>query len=209
MAKTMITSPMTDEQIDQAVAVMRAKLRKHRHEVPSDSVQHVFGQKGWDGWYEYWRPRVEAVSTMIIRRVTLDPSRSLQDLLDATGRKQYKDRAVVDAAPRGEGTERLIGVFTLNLSKSNGFISAANLDKEFDLRNMDGDPYGLAQLIIDDPNFADERPCGTQWRDANGNFCYGTFSRWDGGRDVGVHRRDIGWGDGWSFAGRLRNLQDL
>ena len=44
MDKTMTTSAMTDKQIERAVEIFRAQLRKHASGLPSDAVQKVFGQ---------------------------------------------------------------------------------------------------------------------------------------------------------------------
>ena len=44
MAQTMIASePMTDGQIDTAVAQLRAAMLKHRVEIPKDIAQRVLG----------------------------------------------------------------------------------------------------------------------------------------------------------------------
>lgn len=41
----------------------------------------------------------------------------------------------------------------------------------------------------------------TQWKDADGKWCYATFYRWFGKRFVNVYRYDYGWDDDWSFVG--------
>lgn len=42
---TMTTSPMTDGQIERAIEIFRAQLRKHASELQSEAVQQVFGQR--------------------------------------------------------------------------------------------------------------------------------------------------------------------
>jgi len=203
MAQTMTPSAMTDDQIERAVEIFRAKLRKHKAELPSDAVQQVFGQSelGHE-WLEVLRKRVEAISSMIVRRVKVDRSRTPQAMLDATGRKQYTDRNVVKNMPQGEGEEVDMAFFKLDLSASDGYISDDDLAKEFALRGLTPDPQAQGQVNIDDPAFADEHPNGTHWKDKDGNYCFVAFDRWYGERDVLVSRDDDRWSDYWWFGGR-------
>lgn len=72
MAKTMTTSEMTDGQIERAIEIFRAQLRKHKGELPSDAVQTVLGQAELGPeWFAVLRDRVEAVRGTI---VTVDRS---------------------------------------------------------------------------------------------------------------------------------------
>ena len=133
---------------------------------------------------------------------TVNRSRSQQEALEATGRAQYTDRKVVDAMPKGEGNEVEVLFFKPDLSNRNSFISDDDLEKEFDLRGLKpADPISVAAVNEADPAFADEKPHGTHWKDAKGNWCYATFDRWYGKRKVSVYRNARGWDDRWWFAG--------
>ncbi|HXF43908.1 MAG TPA: hypothetical protein VNK70_00285 [Candidatus Paceibacterota bacterium] len=208
MERTMIASAerqkMTDGQIENVVARLRDALRKHREEFGSEPVQKVLGTDNLGmRLLEPFRQLVEAVSNLIIRRVKVDRSRTPQEALDATGRKQYTNRSVVAAMPRGEGEE--VEVIFFNLGR---YVSDNDLEKEYELRGlMPADPYSLAAVNGADPAFADERPNGTHWKDADGRWCYAAFDRhWDDGRRVRVNRDGRDWSDDWWFAG-LRSPQ--
>jgi hypothetical protein len=197
MAKTMITSPMTDKQINQAVAVMRAKLLKHRDELPSHAVQFVYGQKGWDSWFEVFQKRVELVSRMIVRHVKdIDRMRTPQQMLEDTGRVPYANPTAVEGMPRDGRDED--DVYFIPLSRSTSPAEAEETLKSFGLKR---DPYAQAKVNKDDPAFADDRPNAAQWQDSEGRWCYATFGRWDDERVVGVDRDVIDWLDGWWFGG--------
>ncbi len=204
MAQTMTTSPMTEKQVERAVEIFRAQLRKHAPELSSDAVQHVFGQSELGReWLEVLRTRVEAISNLIVRLVKkVNRSCSPQEMLDATGRKQYTDRKVVDSMPHGEGDEAEVVFFKPDLSERDGYISDDDLEKEYELRGLiPADPYSVARVNTDDLTFADEKPHGTHWKDADGKWCFAAFVLWGDGRSVGVSRDGSGWGDGWWFAG--------
>ncbi len=72
MTETMTTSEMTDGQIERAVEIFRAQLRKHKGTLPSDAVQTVFGQAELGPeWLAVLRNRVAALRGTI---VTVDRS---------------------------------------------------------------------------------------------------------------------------------------
>ncbi len=168
--------------------------------LPSGPTQQVLATQGADLANKFvasLRGAVEAVSNMIVRTVTVDRTRSPQAVLDATGRRQYTDRTVVDAMPKGEGATAEVFFF-----RPGRYVSDADLDKEFDLRGLKPvDPYALAAVNEADPAFANEHPNATHWKDDKGQWCYATFNRWDGGREVCVYRHDSDWHDSWWFVG--------
>src|SRR3989338_9632342 len=99
MAETMTASvpaTITDGQIDNTVAKLRDALRKHRTEFDSEITQKVLGVEnlGMEILAPF-RARVEALSSLITRRVKVDRARTPQQALDATGRRQYIDNNVV------------------------------------------------------------------------------------------------------------------
>ena len=199
MAKTVTPSvEMTDGQINKATELYRAMLWKHRGELGSETVQQVLGQPEFVGeMFGVLRKRVEAVSDMIVRHVRVAWSRTPQQMLDATGRKRYTDRSVVDAMPKGEGEEA--NVFFIPLKRYTSDDGVEEILASYGLKRAD--PYSLGAVNEDDPVFADEHPNCTHWKDANGKWCYVAFDRWHDERFVDVYRYGHGWDDGWWFAG--------
>jgi hypothetical protein len=85
--------------------------------------------------------------------------------------KRSTDRKVVDAMPKGKGDEAEIVFFKPDLFQRHGFISDDDLDKEYKLRGLKpADPISVAAVNQDNPAFADDKPNGTHWKDANGNW---------------------------------------
>ena len=198
MASTMTTSTMTDRQIERAVEIFRAQLSKYAKEFSSEVVQQVFGQSELGPeWLAVLRNRVEAISNLIIRRAKVNRTRNAQVAIDATGRRQYTDKDVVNAMPNGEGEEAEVVFFNLGR-----YVSDTDLDKEYELRGLKpADPFSLAAVNEVDPAFADQKPNATHWKDSNGKWCYAAFGQWSGERDVDVRRYGDDWRGGWWFAG--------
>ena len=203
MTKIMTATEMTDGQIENVVNKLRDAMRKHRAEITSDVAQQVLGVENLGMMmFTPFRERAESVSNLIVRKATVNRSRSQQGAIEATGRAQYTDHKVVDEMPKGEGDEVEVVFFKPDLSQRNGFISDDDLKKEFELRGLKpADPISVAAVNEADPAFADEKPHGTHWKDVKGNWCYATFRRWSGKRLVLVGRNDDGWSDFWWFAG--------
>ena len=199
MAKTMTPSAvMTDGQIDKAVEVYRAMLKKHRSELGSKEVQQILSRDDYVGeQVGVLRRCVEAVSDLIIRSVDVNRNRTPQEALAATGRVQYVDNDVVNSMPRGKGNTKKVVFF-----KESRFISDDDLEKKYELRGLvPVDPYSLAAVNEKDPAFADTHPNVTHWKDSNGKWCYAAFNLWDGKRNVNVHRNGHDWYGSWWFAG--------
>ncbi len=142
----------------------------------------------------------------IVRRRTAKSGRTSQEVFAATGRVLYLNDDVVEAMPRSDGREGEAIFFKPDLSKRRGLISNVDLMKEFELRDLDPEfPDNLAAVNEDNPDFADNRPNATIWKDASGKWCYTIFRRWDGERYVNVDCVDRGWGDVFWFAGRPKS----
>jgi len=198
MATPMTTSPMTGKQVDRVCEIFRAKITKHAPEFSSEAVQLAFGQSKLSAeWLAVFRKYVEMFSDMIVRHVKVDRSKTPQEALDATGRKQFTDKSVVKSMPKGTGEEKEVFFFKLG-----HFTSDDDLENEFDSRGLlPVDPYSLAKVNEDDPSFADTHPNCTHWRDSDGKWCFATFLRWLSGRKLFVDRNGDDWGDNWWFAG--------
>lgn len=203
MTQIMTATEMTDGQIENAVNKLRDAIRKHRSEITSDVAQQVLGVENLGMMmFTPFHERAEALSNLIVRTARVNRGRSQQEAIEATGRVQYTDHKVVNAMPKGEGDEIEVVFFKLDLSQRNGFISDNDLEREFELRDLKpADPISVATVNEADPAFADEKPHGTHWKDAKGNWCYATFYRWFGRRGVNVHRSVNGWFVSWWFAG--------
>jgi len=209
MEKTMTPSEttITAGQIGKIQEVLGAALRKSG--LLSEPTQQVVTDKSamgklTDELLAVIRKRVEAISDMIVRRVRVDRSRSPQEALDATGRRQYTTQPVVDAMPRGKGEEVEVVFFkpSPDAYDATGLIGDDAVEIEFDLRGLKpADPYSLCKANEDDPAFADEHPNATHWKDEDGNWCYVAFNRWNDERNVNVNRDDSGWSRSCRFAG--------
>ena len=201
----MTATEMTDGQIENAVNKLRDAMRKHRSSITSDVAQQVLGVENLGMMmFTPFRERAEVVSNLIIRKVKVNRSRSPQEALDATGRVQYTDRKVVDSMPKGEGDEVEVVLFKPEPWEyiKSGCISDDDLKKAYERRNSKpADPYSVAAVNEADPAFADEKPHGTHWKDAKGNWCCAAFDRWGGERKVDVHRGGLDWSGRWWFAG--------
>lgn len=207
MVSTMTPSDksMTAGQIDKATANYRAMLEKHAPTFEATAVQTVLGMTELAGeMFDHFRKRVEMLMNIISRLVTVDRTRTPQQVLDATGRKQYVDRDVVDTMPCGEGVEAEVFFFKPEASEYTkaGWMSDNDLEKAFDRRGFKpADAYSLAAVNEADPAFADEHPNGTHWKNDKGQWCFAAFLRWHDGRRVLVRRRGHVWHDRWWFAG--------
>lgn len=199
MAQIMTPSaePLTPGQIAKISEVLAAALRKS--ELSKDPVQKVIEEQGDQLVAEMvavLRRRVEAISGIIVRRVVVNRTRTPQEAIGATRRKQYTTDSVVETMPRGEGEDAEVHFFNLGR-----YVTDAELDKEYELRGLKpADPYSLAAVNEVDTAFADERLNGTHWKDAKGKWCFAAFNRWHGERGVVVDRGD-GWDGDWWFAG--------
>lgn len=200
MAETMSPS-MSDGQIEKAVEVYRAMLRKHRSELSSEAVQWVLTQDNYvNEQVGVLRRHVEAVNEMIVRRVKVNRSRSQQEVLDATGRTQYADKEVIGLIPgKGEGEED-VDVYFFPIRKNTSVADVQVLLAQHGLRP---DGYAISAVNEADPSFAERsHPNATQWVDADGKHCYVAFLQWRGGRRiVDVDRDEYDWNDRWWIGG--------
>lgn len=193
---------MTDGQIDDLVNKLRAAARKHRNKFDSKAVQSVLGTDNLGMvLLAPFRELVEMVSTMFIRLVGgINRNQTFQEALDATGRKQYTNRSVVDTMPHGEGENVELRFFELDYDPS-----TKELDVEYGRRGLKADPFALVKHMEDDPAFADERPVACQWDlGENGIVSYATFGRGNDGWYVNVDRGGSRWNCYYRFAGVCR-----
>ena len=146
--------------------------------------------------------KVEVTEMRVAVTVTMnrvDRTRNPQQVLDATGRRQYTNKAVVATMPsRGTGVEENVTVEFFPISKN---ASDDEVARMFEDRGLKDDPYAVSAVNEADPAFADKYPNGTQWKDADDNWCYAAFNRNGDERYVYVCRDDYDWQDYWWLGG--------
>lgn len=199
---------MAASQIDKIIADYRTLLERHSGELSAEAVQIVSGQPEF--MYEQFgifRRRVESISTIIVRKVSVNCDRSPQEALNATGCMQCIDPTVMNSIHKVTINEIKIVFFKLDLFMRGDYISDDDLTGEFGLRGLEpADPISVAAVNEKDPVFAGQIPHGTHWKDGNGKWCYAMFNHWKGVRQVYIGR-GIGWRDYWWFAGVQINSQ--
>lgn len=198
MSKDMTLQEMTTGQIAKAVANYRAMLEKHAGNFPSDAVQVVLGDPDFAAQqFTLFRERVEARSGIIVRDFVVDLNLVGMVAINATGRAKYLNNRVVAKMPRATVPNGKLHFFQIGR-----YTPAGEVEAEYSKRGLVAvDPHTLAAFNAANPEFADECPNGTQWKDTDGDFCYATFDRWLDKRDVYVDQNDNDWSDGWWFAG--------
>ncbi|MEA2701435.1 MAG: hypothetical protein QOE22_144 [Candidatus Parcubacteria bacterium] len=197
---------ITNKQIGQINDRLATQLRSSGFS--AESVQLVLAAPGGAAISDMlaaFRKHVEANSDLIVRRSKPDRTLTSDAALRATGRNLYVNDEVVAAMPRGTGEDGETVFFRLDLSDRGGYISDADLDKEYELRGLvPEEPDTLAAVNQDDPVFADDHPNATHWKDDRGRYCFAAFDRWDDDRGVSVNRSDNDWLGYWWFAGRRK-----
>lgn len=202
MTKVVTPSTITESQIGKVVELISAKLRKSG--LPKEAVQHVLKTQGGELAEEFlarFCGCVELQSDWITRAVTVDRTRSPQQVLDGIGRKQTGKRDVVATMPKGTGDTVKVVFFPLSCCASDDQV-----ESELAKRGLVAcDPLSLAQVNADDPAFADSHKNFTQWRDKDGRWCYAVFATYCDGRTVYVgHDGYMGVRETWWVAGLRR-----
>jgi len=141
--------------------------------------------------YQKW------ASVIVVKVTGVNRTLTPQQVLYATGVKQYVYNEVLETLPRGEGDEKEIVFF-----KAGKSISDDDLEKEFELFGLrPADPYSLAKFNQDNPGFADTHPHCTHWKDENGKWCFIAFYLWGGDvRSAQVGRNRSDWDALYLFA---------
>ncbi len=190
---TVRTQSITNGQIGQINDRLATKLRESG--LPSDTVQRVLAAPGGEAvnaMFAVFRKHVEAMSEIIIRRARVDRTRTPQEAIDATGRRQFVDEKILATMPIGEGEE--VDVWFIPIKR---FVPASEVPAFLAQYGLVPDPRAQAAVNEDDPAFADEHPNGTQWDD---NCCLSFFG-WSDERGVDCSRGGDGWDGYWFLAG--------
>lgn len=203
MAKPMLASGMTHPQIDDLANKLRDAARTHCDEIDKDDAQAGLRSEniGMRLFVEF-RRIVDEIKKRIDHVVTVDRTRTPQQALAASGRRQHVTREVVDSMSRGTGEKVKLTYFKPGPEcYKNGVISCVTLAEEYKKRGLVPDPQAQIDDNAANPDFADTTPNACQWVDAGGDYCYAAFRRWGGERGVDVHRGVSGWVGSWAFAG--------
>ena len=204
VAPITVTEEITKEQIGRASDRFAERCRKNALSLPKTASQQVLEDEGdalAQEMFEAFRRRVERRSKVIVRRVTVNRDQTPEQMIAATGRKQYIDAKVLKTLPRqGSGTEE----FDMYFVPAERYLTIDEQEKLLADYGLVPDYYGQIQVNIDDVAFADERPNGAQWDNRDGSASFVAFGR-DGGRCVRCGRGDDEWNDDWWFAGRRKS----
>lgn len=195
---SMTPQEMTAGQVAKAVSNYRTMLEKHGPDFPSDAVQAVLGDPGFaEAQLQLLRARVEMRTGILTRDVLIDLSLVGMQAINATGRKQYANKAVVATMPHAQNTQAKIHFFN-----GGRYLPVGEVQAEVEKRGFKSlvDPHTLAAFNTANPEFADTHPNCTQWVGVDGKFCYEAVDRWNDERDVSVSRHDVAWDGSWWFA---------
>lgn len=140
---------------------------------------------------------------VMVRCVISDPSRTPEQVIEATGCRRYKneDSEVVATMPRGIYCSEEVEVVFFHLGVS---ISGVKLEREYEKRGLvPADPYLICEINEDDSAFAETYSHGTYWRNEAGELCYIAFGTLGRNRSVRVGRRErqSSWNACYWFAG--------
>jgi len=128
--------------------------------------------------------------------------RTPQQLLDLTGRRQSTNSDVVKTMllidREGQDWEE----FDFEMFKVGKRISDAQVEKERAKRNRTRDLEVQVLINAGFPEFGDDHPNGDSWQDADGNWCFASFYRYDVVRYVHVFRNALVWHVSYWFGGR-------
>ncbi len=169
--------------------------------LPSEHSQQVIERQGESlvaDFVEDFRQRVGAIRDPITRRVKVNCTRTPQEALDATNRRQITDSDIVQTMPRGEVEEVEVVFFFVGYFPGHG-----GLEKEYRFNGLRAvDPISLAAVNEADPKFASKYPNGTHWKNAEGNWCHALFHQVEKERILNVvESRGVLCFDGFWFGG--------
>ncbi len=122
--------------------------------------------------------------------------RSHLEALEATGHALTCDLKVVEEMP--QKTEEKVEVEFFQLPY---LPSARELEKEYELRNLEPDPIAQAAINEADRSFAEKHPNATQWKNAQGTYCYAIFFSPKKARVDKFDTRSPQWEEHYWFSG--------
>jgi hypothetical protein len=139
---------------------------------------------------------------MIVRTVVVNRKRSAKEALDATGRKQYVlDKILETVSNAGTDEEEEVQICFWKISH---YVTMEELEEEYQIRGQrQADFFEISAVNEAYPSFGDEKPNGTSWKDAKGNWCFAGFRCDDVVRQFVCVDECLagGLGEDWYFAG--------
>ena len=129
--------------------------------------------------YREFRKLVDTVGKFIVRRVTVDRNRNLDEALDAIKRAQCADHVVVDRMLIGGGGDKLeVVLFKPKPDEYTGpgFMSDADMTKAVKRRELYDNLLAVVAANEADPALAEQYPHYAHEKDSEGNLRYLTFS---------------------------------
>jgi hypothetical protein len=190
----------TAGQINKAISNFRALLEKHTPNFQADIVQDVLGDPEFaKAQFELLKTRIEARTGL--RTMTLAKPFDFDSISEKTakdlGRTFYGNADILLTCPKPVGIQEV----SITLWEESGLLSCETLDARYMEKGLAPNPWHLVAFALMQPDFADKRAIATQWKDADGNFCYAVFNRWHDERKLSVHRDSVGWGGNCLFSG--------
>ena len=130
--------------------------------------------------------------TIVVKGVRVDRTRTLQEVIDATGRKQYVNNDVLVTMPEGKGDK--VDVYFVPIKR---YLPTKEVPAFLAQHGLVPDPRAQAAVNEANPAFADEHPNGSQW----GDNCCLAFDRWDDERGVDCRCNAHDWPGNWFLSG--------
>jgi hypothetical protein len=146
---------VTEAQIREAGEKIRAELVKLS--LPSWYIEKLItinAKKVAQSLDEVFQGCVGMFNEVIVRKVKVDRNRTSEQVLAATGKRV----TIAGNMPNGAGEE--VDVFFFPITKS---PDKYTIYWGLKLHGLKADPYAVAQVNIDDPEFATTHPNGTLW----------------------------------------------
>lgn len=135
------------------------------------------------------RKYAEARVGMFVRHTTVNSDQSLQQLLDATGKKQLVDSDAAATMPRGQDGNVEMRFFQVDRD-----LDDLELQEEYRIRGMVPYPWAQIRVNIDDPAFAVKYTNTCHWQDEQGIWHFLKFeSLPDGGGVVIIESNLVNW----------------
>ena len=132
--------------------------------------------------------------------VKVEGARTPRQILEWTGCSVKADDAVLATMPHGSGDKAHLYLFHVGRPLDGG-----EMDNEYEIRGLvPADPYTLAAFNQINPEFVEEHPNATYWRDSDGKPSCILFDEWHHHRFVNVSKDErTERGDEKVFGSRL------
>ena len=209
MPVTPEVQPATDEQIGHILDMWKRRLKGRNFTNPE--AQFIITNGGlylsvMDQAADVLidRVRSDISKTIVVYMDNIKRGRTVQQLLDATGRTQYVEKSSITTMPLIGSSGPRSGQFVW--FKSDLGLSDAGVEEERIKRGLVRDLEMQLQYNAEHPEWADTHPNGDSWpADDEGNYDFVNLCRWYDGREVNVDRSlGFRWDAGLWFGGRSK-----